>query len=391
MLLHLLLSSALAGDCDLSNGAWLLTMEPGDDPQTIFGHTALLLYDDQQGGFSPVYDYGRFELDPPLTMAWEVLTMTKPYFMGSRRLDETITRYDRLGRGITAQRLALSPEEVRQLGQRLADDLHGDSTFDYNWYRPNCTTMVLDQLDAVTDGTLRRQLAAPGASPADEVLRHSAPLWPLWLGLRWGSGRVAHQPVPRYDAAFLPDRLRTELDAVRRDGRPLVTETCVLTEVAPQPVPAEGPSRAVPLISVGGLTAATLAGSKALHPGLARLLVALLGTVTGLWGSAALLVGSLGTFAPFWGHHGLLIASPLSFGLVAGAVASWRRPAARWPMKLAALLAAGAGLALLWSLVGGMADRDEALALAAALAYAGAARALAPSAPGSTDPASLTP
>ena len=135
-MLLLAISLAAAGDCSLETGAYLLTMEPGDGVQTIFGHTALLLYDAEQGDYSPVYDYGRFELDPPLTMAWEVLTMTKEYSMGSRAMGDTVRFYDFLERGIIAQRLTLNPEEQAQLGRVLADDLNGELSFGYNWYRP---------------------------------------------------------------------------------------------------------------------------------------------------------------------------------------------------------------------------------------------------------------
>lgn len=360
----LLWSMALAAPCTMSDGVWLLTMEPGDDAQTIFGHTAVLDYDPEQAGYSPVYDYGRFAVESLPKMAWDVLNMQKPYYMGSRSLDDTVARYDRLGRGITAQKLALTPSQRDAVAQRLAADLGAGGTFDYNWYRPNCTTRVQDLLDDVLDGALRDAWSTPGTSPADEVLRHSGPNLPLWLGLRWGSGRFAHTAVSRYDAAFLPDGLAAELADLRLDGRPLVTEQCTLGGVEPRPVPPRGPRRWLPLGLVGLVVGGGTAGLGTARPAWARALVAGQALVLGLWGCAALLVGTLGTFAPFWGHHNLTLASPLTLLLLPAAALHRRRPGSRAPAGIAIALLALALLGTAWSLVAGDADRNLGLGLA---------------------------
>ena len=338
--------------CELSEGAWLLTMSPGTDVQTIFGHTAVLLYDPGQGEFSPVYDYGRFDVEALPKMAWEVLTMTKPYYVASRQLAEVRATYDRKGRGVTAQRLDLSPAQLGTFSGALTTDLNADLVFPYNWYRPNCTTMVLDRIDDAVGGRVKAELSGlSGISPAGEVLRHSGDHLPLWLGLRWGSGAFAHRPVDHYSASFLPDRLASSLEQVRHPGgRPLVGPRCQLASVAPATVPAEGPQRHPLMIFLGALWASVLVGTARAHRGAGRALVALHGLAVGLWGSAALLVGSLGTFAPFWGHHNLTVASPLTLGLIG---AAWWSPRTegRGPQAIAAALAAlalvGLGTALL--------------------------------------------
>jgi len=365
MLTVVLAATALASDCDLADGAWLLTMDPGDDVQTIFGHTGVLVYDSAQGDYSPVYDYGRFEVDPLPTMAWEVLTMTKEYYVASRSLGDVRSSYDAMGRGVTAQQLLLDEAELQTLSAALSRDLNGDLVFDYNWYRPNCTTMVLDRIDDAVGGTVRAQLSGrTGISPAGEVLRHSAPHLPLWLGLHWGSGRLARRPVDHYSASFLPDRLRSNLEAVRHPAdRPLLGPRCTLASVTPVGVAGDGPNRDPWLVLLGALWAGLIGGVGRVAPAGGLGLVAVHGVVTGLWGSAALLVGVLGTFAPFWGHHNLAIASPLSLALVAAAGWRAKRPSARGPMYVAlgllGLLAVGVGAALLLS---GLADRHLGLA-----------------------------
>jgi len=375
-MLGLLLSVALGGDCDLRDGAYLLTVEPGDGVQTIFGHTALLLYDEQQAGYSPVYDWGRFDLEPMPALAWKVLNMTKDYYVASKPLEEVVDRYDGESRGMVVQRLDLSASEVEALARRVSDDLNDGGVFQYNWYDPNCTTMVRDHIDAVVGGALRSQLQEPGASPADEVLRHSASHLPLWLGLQWGSGRFARSPVSRYDAAFLPEQLHDELASATREGKPLVAATCTLGAEAYPGVRDDAPGHFAVLSVLGLLWGLALGASRRLGAGVAGLASSASGLLLGLWGSAALLVGALGTFAPFWGHHNLLFASPLHLALIAAGVWHLRRPGSTGPSRIAWACGASGVLGVVWSLLGVFADGNLGLAALTMGPVLGAAVAL---------------
>jgi len=215
----------------------------------------------------------------------------------------------------------------------------------------------------VLGGALSRAGAEPGSSPAGEVLRHSGPHLPLWMGLRWGSGRFAHTPVSTYDAAFLPDGLRASVASAERQGRPLVTDTCIVGEVVPTPVPPEGPSRLPALAGLGLVAGGATAGAAQGSRGAGLGLVALTGLGLGLWGTAALLVGSLGTFAPFWGHHNLAFASPLSLLLVGAAAGAHRNPKAAWPQRIALGLLALGLVGVAWSATGAFADGNLGLAM----------------------------
>ncbi len=377
-MLPLFLGLALAGDCELRDGAYLLTIEPGDGVQTIFGHTALLVYDEAQAGYSPVYDWGRFDVEPLPSLAWKVLNMTKEYYLASTPLEDVVGRYDREQRGILAQRLALSPAEAKQLSQAVAGDLNSGLHFQYNWYAPNCTTMVRDHIDAVLGGAMRAQLMEPGASPAGEVLRHATPHLPLWLGLDWGSGRFARSPVSRFDAAFLPEKLHDELATVKRGGASVVESTCVLGSRTPPRVAEAGPSRFGLLAVLGALWGLAVLGTAGLGRWVAVAGVAGTGLALGSWGTAALLVGSLGTFAPFWGHHNLWLASPLHYALAAAALWHLRSPGSTGPQRVALACVASGGVGLLWAAAGWFADGNAGLWVATQLPLMAAAWGLRP-------------
>ena len=327
----------------------LITVSPGESVDKIFGHTAILVWEPGAGERSTIYDFGWADVSDPMFVV-DVLNATQDYSLATWTFSDFTGRIPRQERGAVAQRLDLPPSKAREVTNSLKAIAAGDSTFRYNWYRPNCTTKVADMLDIVLDGALKPQHAGSSLqSPARQVLRHSAAHPPLWFGLHWGSGRVADQDISWWDAMFLPSTLMERLRVstiLSPDGtqRPLVDSECrMYTPILPEPLataPWRDPHLGVLGLFVGGLLGAIGARSRSAG----TLAVGGFGVGLGLFGCAALLVGLLGTFAPFWGHHNLFFASPLS-GLLAGAAwLSRRDPSHALPTRLAGGLV---GLALL--------------------------------------------
>lgn len=343
---------------------FLITVQPEPEVITLFGHTALLFWDPEQGDYSSVYDYGRFRLEGSVVdIVSDYLTMQQEYFVGSNPLRRSTTRYRRDGRGMVAQRLALTPEEARELELAIVRDVTEDPTFQYNWYDQNCSTKIRDHLDRAVGGTLKPQMQGPsGTSPAAEVLRHSAD-HPLWAGLTWGSTRYARQEIPDWDAMFLPEPLMTRIgEATRADGQPLVADTCQWIPDGQPPVRAAAPSRTLPLFVAGLLLAAGLAGTLRASRSAGLAAIAGYALLAAGWGTAALIVGVAGTFAPFWGHDNLAFASPLWFLGVAAAIGAWRNDA-DWAAAIGVGLLAVALLGVVGSLVFGFAAGNLGLAL----------------------------
>ncbi len=329
----------------LEPGAYVLTMSPGESVQNVFGHTALLVADADQGEWSTVYDFGRYELGPPLEQAWAVLNMEQPYYVSARPLSQIVERYANRERSVVVQQLALTNDQITSLTSGVVRKLNDDPYFAYNWYRPNCTTEIQDRLDAVLGGALSAQHGeVSDTSPAREVLRHSSNLVPLWFGLHWGSGRIADRRISHWEGMFLPDGLRRGLARSQTpDGEPLVVHECVLVDAGSPSVPTQPPSRFGWLLAVGLVWGGVVAGLSWLRRGVGLAVVSAQGLAVGLFGSAAVLVGSLGTFAPFWGHHNLAFANPGHLLLAAMGVVAWRRPASQVPAAVTGLLCGAAG------------------------------------------------
>ncbi len=396
MLLGLLLTSPAPAEslpeCAFprdDSAIYVLTVEPRPTVIHLFGHTALLAWDPARGARSDVYDYGRFRLPPSIVdTVVNYLTMQQTYFVGVNPLQSTIARYRQLGRGVIAQRLALTFDEAKLLQRSIDEQARRDPTFRYNWYDANCSTKIRDRIDEALGGSLREQLQSPsGTSPAAEVLRHSAG-HPLWLGLQWGSTRYARQEITDWDAMYLPDPMRVRLaEATRPDGSPLVVETCRLLPDSRPPILERPPSRWAGFTILGLALGAGLIGLLRTSRTAGMVAVGVVGAGLATWGTAALVVGLAGTFAPFWGHDNLAFASPLWWLVPIAAWGAARQPDARWPAVVGAAILAVALLGLLGSLLFGFAAGNLGIAglllpVAGAVAAAlGADRLTRPSPP----------
>ncbi|MEM6929489.1 MAG: DUF4105 domain-containing protein, partial [Myxococcota bacterium] len=342
---------------------YVLTVEPRPTLIHQFGHTALLAWDPRQADFSPVYDYGRFSLPPSIVdTVVNYLTMQQAYYVSTNPLRKSRRTYRRYARGVVAQRLALTDAEGLQLLGDINRDVNEHPEFRYNWYSANCSTKIRDRIDGVLGGRIREQMQTPsGTSPAGEVLRHTA-RHPLWLGLQWGSTRFARQEIADWDAMFLPDPMRVRMDrALRRDGSPLVAETCRIMPDSQPPILAGPPSRWAGLAAIGIGLAAALVALLRVSRSAGLVAIGAIGAGLGTWGTAALIVGLAGTFAPFWGHDNLAFASPLWLVVPVAAFAAGR--GAAWPATVGAALLGLAALGTLGSLVFGFAAGNLGFAL----------------------------
>jgi len=344
---------------------YVLTVQP--EPNSViylFGHTALLDWNPKMGPQSRVYDYGLFQLpDSILETVVNYLTMKQEYFLGISTWRRNEALYHHAERGVVAQRLALDPAEMHRLRTHIARDA-ADPTFHYNWYDQNCSTKVRDGIDVAMRGALEEQMqGSSGTSPAGEVLRHSA-LHPLWLGLQWGSTRLSRQEINDYDAMFLPEPMMHRLaKSTRKDGAPLVGETCQAVPDGKPPIQATPPSRAGLLGLLGLAMAGALVGLTRWSRTAGLVTVGLVSATGTVWGIAALIVGFAGTFAPFWGHDNQLFTSPLWALATVGAVLAWRSPGSELAARLALVPLGLAGLGFVVSLAQGFSPGNLGFAL----------------------------
>ena len=267
----------------------LLTMAPGDRVYSLWGHNALRIAD-PAAGLDRAYNYGTFSFDQP-NFVLRFLSGRLDYILDAGPYALEVAKYRALGRPIVEQTLDLEPETVRALYDLLETNaLPQNRSYRYDFLRDNCSTRLLDVLDAALAATgrppIRLTPPARGATFRDLVRPYALGHPLVDLGTMMGLGAPMDRVAEPDQAVFLPDALLAALEGATVGGRPFVArrDTVFWVEGAgdverafPWPV-------ALGWLALGLGVAATVAGRRT-PPSRA-----------GRWGDAALLavVGAAG-------------------------------------------------------------------------------------------------
>lgn len=189
----------------------VLTFGPGDHPFTKFGHNAIRIID-RQAGTDFVYNFGTFTFHSP-RLILDFLKGRLRYWLSRSSMTATMHVYQREGRSVETQELALSPAEKRELARRLEVNVRPENRdYRYDYFADNCSTRVRDALDGVLGGRLRAHAVGQGSMGLRaHALRMAADNLPLYTALMIVLGPRADRPVDEWAEAFLPEMLQRSL------------------------------------------------------------------------------------------------------------------------------------------------------------------------------------
>ncbi|MCE4358594.1 DUF4105 domain-containing protein [Xanthomonas hortorum pv. taraxaci] len=327
----------------------VVTMQPGEVFFERFGHDAIVVVDPitQQ---ATSYNFGFFDPSEPDFIP-RFTRGEMMYYLVALPLEEDLSQYRNVGRGVSIQWLDLPPEQARALADGLAvRSKPKNARYHYDYFVANCATMVRDTLDRAMGGALKSQLAgrSRGNTFRSEAVRLASPAPWMWLGFDLGLGPYADRPLSRWEEAFVPMRLADSLTQVHNSaGRPLVQSTQVLLPHRIAPEPDEQRRHWWPWLLTGLIVAAGVLALGRRQ----RLLAALAlpywllcaiggGLLVYLWGFTA--------HQSAWANRNLLLVNPLCALLLIGGIAVLRgRRPGRWFDVLRWVVAAAALVALL--------------------------------------------
>ncbi|MCK7592575.1 DUF4105 domain-containing protein [Pseudomarimonas salicorniae] len=341
----LLLLLALPGALLAAPRIGVLTMGPGAEYWSRFGHNALLV--EQSSGERLVYNYGFFDFEQPGFLARFIRGHMR-YQLVALTFDRDFAYYQAEGRGMQLQWLNLEADEARELAEFLEWNARPENAeYRYDYFTDNCSTRVRDALDRVLGGLVLEQTRgrSRGLTWRSEALRLSAPDAWMYLGIHLLIGPRADQPLSRWQEGFVPARFHDALNLVRRaDGRPLVESDIRLL---PQRLPdalIEEPRFAYRAALIGlaaGLAIWLLARRRGAAGMLGRSLLALFWVFCAIAGLVGLGLWTFTDHDMAAGNRSLLLFNPLSLALLPslGPLSRGLSPAA-WQRHLAALCAA---------------------------------------------------
>lgn len=201
----------------------LLTASPGDALYSVFGHSALRVYD-PIAGVDEVYNWGTFDFDTP-NFYLKFLRGQLLYQLSVTTFAVFQAEYRHEGRAVYEQVLALSPEEKHRLYAFLQVNRqpeHRDYLYDF--FYDNCSTRIRDLIGSyVAVAWDEDPFPGPERSFRDMLKPYlgGAPWAAFGIDLALGlpSDRIASP----WEAMFLPDEMFMAFDKARRvDGPPLV-------------------------------------------------------------------------------------------------------------------------------------------------------------------------
>ncbi len=330
----------------------VMTMQPGEIFFERFGHDAIVVVDPRTGEATS-YNFGFFDMDEP-GFAGRFALGDMQYYLVALPLQQDLSYYREVGRGVKLQWLDLPPEQAQALAEALAERAKPENArYRYDYFTSNCSTQVRDALDAAMGGALKSQMVgrSRGNTFRSEAVRLASPALWMWLGFDIGLGPYADVPMSRWEEAYVPMRLADSLDEAKNSaGRPLVQSEQVLVPHRIAPEPPERPRRWWPWLLAGLSVAAAILLVAPRRPRLVAALALPLWLACGVVGAVLVFLWGFTEHHAAWANRNLLLFNPLCLLLIPGAVALLRKrtPARwfRWLLSIVAVAAASAWMAL---------------------------------------------
>lgn len=131
----------------------LLTCGPGNELYSVFGHTAIRVYD-PENNIDTVYNFGTFDFDTP-NFYLKFVKGDLQYYVSVSSYEDFVSQYIYYDRDVYEQVLNLTPVQKQNISTELNSILISDRKFyTYKFIDRNCTTMVADIIAANIEGEI---------------------------------------------------------------------------------------------------------------------------------------------------------------------------------------------------------------------------------------------
>ncbi|MBQ5838995.1 MAG: DUF4105 domain-containing protein, partial [Bacteroidaceae bacterium] len=131
----------------------VLTCSPGQEVYSLYGHTAIRVKD-MNRDIDYVFNYGVFDFDTEY-FVWKFVLGETDYICMATPWEYFIQEYKARGSQVVAQVLNLTESEAVAVRDYLMNNIKKENrTYRYNFLTNNCTTRVMDCIDACVEGEM---------------------------------------------------------------------------------------------------------------------------------------------------------------------------------------------------------------------------------------------
>jgi hypothetical protein len=208
----------------------ILTCGNGDQLYSIFGHTALRIYD-PAFDIDIVYNYGTFDFSAP-NFYLKFIKGDLQYFISTSRFDHFLYAYELDNRDVWEQVIYLQLHQKQELFHRLQNAINSEERYyTYKFIDRNCTTMVVDQLNTSFGEPLIQKVGNVEESYRYVINPFLENLFFEKLGINIIFG---HRPDEAASQLFLPIEFLESLKVAELNGKPVAGQVITHNQQEPE-------------------------------------------------------------------------------------------------------------------------------------------------------------
>lgn len=210
-------------DRKLSDNAQIsvITCGTGDQLYSLFGHTALRVYDPQEG-VDRVYNYGMFDFRTD-NFYGKFVKGNLLYFVDYERYRDFLANYVYDERTVYEQLLNLNQKQKQTVFDKLNESLREENKFyTYKFIDQNCTTKVVDIVNSVLPTPVKVDVEGNTESYRTILNSYLKNRYFEMLGINLIFGSKVNKTS---DLLFLPDKFMAGLAETEINKTPLIIET----------------------------------------------------------------------------------------------------------------------------------------------------------------------
>jgi hypothetical protein len=205
---------SLSGETKVS----ILTSSPGEDAYSIFGHTAVRIYDPAEVPVVDwVFNYGTFSFSEDFYYNFMIgrldyhLSAVPFYQFQRQNIDQE--------RGVKEQILNLTPAQIRQVAEYLSWNLQEENAvYRYEFFRDNCSTRIITLFQESLGASFETHCKKSGKTFRDGLQPYIAGSPWTAFGMDFILGPKSDKIMPPCGDAFIPDELSKALSTMTVDG-----------------------------------------------------------------------------------------------------------------------------------------------------------------------------
>lgn len=211
----------------------IITCSPGTEIYELFGHSAIRVYDKEQG-IDEVFNYGLFDFNQD-DFIYRFVRGKTDYMVGSCSTNYFLMEYLERGSAVTEAVLNLSrTDKLKIFAYLLENSLPENRTYRYNFIFNNCATKLRDILVQNVDGKINFIYDSEYLTFRDAIMMYTetSPWSQFGFDLCLGKGLDREATID--EKMFLPEILGKAVSnaTVKRDGivRPLTLKKNQISE-----------------------------------------------------------------------------------------------------------------------------------------------------------------